>query len=115
MKKHHHILISLLLCASFWVYQFFVLPGSETLEKMMLGLVYLTVLGLMISIVLFNRHLNTWKKLGWIVFGVILLPVLPLVYYFKYKDEIQRIIVDTNSKMREGPKSLDEFDSSSYR
>ncbi len=113
MKKHHLILLSLLLSSLFWGYNILNFLNSALQVKMVLGLMYLTVLSLLIPIVFYNKHLSTWSKIGWLVFGLILTPVLPLIYYFKYRDEIQRIIVDTNSKMKEGPKSLSELDSRS--
>ncbi|MEQ6167196.1 hypothetical protein AAOE16_08375 [Ekhidna sp. MALMAid0563] len=113
MKKHHLILLSLLLCSLFWGYCAATFTDSELTGKMMLGLMYLTILSLLIPIVFYNKQLSTKGKIGWVLFGLILTPVLPLIYYFKYRDEIQRIIDDRNRKMKEGPKSLNEFDSRS--
>ncbi|WP_420576254.1 hypothetical protein [Ekhidna sp.] len=115
MKKHHLILISLLICSLYWGYSILNLSSSEPIIKVSFGLTYLTILSLLIPIVSFNNHLSTANKIGWIVFGLILTPVLPLIYYLKYKNEIQRIIIDTNKKMKEGPESLGEFNSGSHR
>ena len=115
MKKHHLILVCLLGSLLVWCYSILNLSGPESVTKLIFGLAYLVSLGLLIPIVSYNQNLNVKSKIGWIVFGLILTPALPLIYYFKYKDEIQRIIVDMNKKIKEGPASLSEFDSRANR
>lgn len=116
MKKHHLILICFFGFLILWICcVFYVFRSSEGFWLLLLGLNYLGVLSLLSCIVIFNKYLNTTEKLGWILLGLFLTPILPLIYSFKYRDEIQRIIDDTTMKMKEGPKSLSEFNARSDR
>ncbi|WP_436517867.1 hypothetical protein [Ekhidna sp. To15] len=112
MKKHHLAFASLLGFALLWCYCL-LLPVSELFALITFSVIYLGTLSILMPIALFNRSLNRDSKIGWLVFGLILTPVLPLIFYFKYQGEIQRIIETSNKKMKSGSKSLSEFDSRS--
>lgn len=121
MKKHHVVLIIVL--ANFGIFStyLYLWLGSDMYnakEAMLFPILivsYLmptTLLGLFI---LLSKQLNTNQKAGWIAYVMLTNFIGCIHFYLKYKAEINRITLETNKKMKGGPDSLSEFDSSSHR
>ncbi len=120
MKKHHIILF--ILVANLIVFATFMIAwlaldmfNENNAHTLILVMSYALPPVTIAPFIIKMNSLTIKQKWNWIIYTVLIGFIGAIHFYIKYKNEISRIATETAKGMKEGPNSLSEFDSGSYR
>ncbi|WP_462247329.1 hypothetical protein [Ekhidna sp.] len=119
MKKHQIILLILLINALVFLTFIIAWLGFGKYENdpivigLILGLSYIIPMVLLSSFIIRNDELSSNQKGVWFTYVLCTGFIGSLHFYQRYKDIINSISLELDTKMKQGPKSLREFDSGS--
>ena len=118
-KKHHIILLilvsDLVLFAIFLIAWIWFRGNDANVHFLIMAFSYLLPLILLTPFILRNKGLSMLHKWKWLAYILTASFIGCFHFYIRYKNEIDHFARETDEKMKDGPRSLSEFNSSANR